>query len=190
MTQTPTGPSDPFSPENAPGVSLIVLMRLYDVGLALLHKIDPDAAAKLKDYHASGGIAGSLPTINLGKEEVAEKLPAAASVPATETFEQAQSEKDETFDDSSTRPIHTFDDFGLDTWDEGEALGVWDSEAPSNGAYESLRENLNLPPEASIYDERRERERQESQDRPEKFKKKAAYIHTRTSPKVDHITRP
>lgn len=52
---------DPFSPEHAPGLSLIVLMRIYDTQLALLRHADPEVAESLVNLHAEGKILGPLP---------------------------------------------------------------------------------------------------------------------------------
>lgn len=60
------GYSDPFDAETAPGLSLIVLMRIYDVQMALLAKTDPDAAEALYEAHAKGHIIGPLPAIDMG----------------------------------------------------------------------------------------------------------------------------
>lgn len=65
----PTAPvedevTDPFSPENAPGFSLIVLMRIYDTQLALLREQNPEVAEKLVNLHAEGKILGPLPTLD------------------------------------------------------------------------------------------------------------------------------
>jgi len=57
--------SDPFSPQEAPGISLIVLMRIYDATMALLDLASPERAAALHEIHARGGIVGSLPKIEM-----------------------------------------------------------------------------------------------------------------------------
>lgn len=51
----------PFDPENAAGLSLIVQMRLYDVLMAVLNKIDPETADRIYDAHEKGQIISSLP---------------------------------------------------------------------------------------------------------------------------------
>jgi hypothetical protein len=53
--------TDPFSPDNVGKVQLIVLMRIYDVLMAIYNDTDKDAAGRLHDLHAAGGILGSLP---------------------------------------------------------------------------------------------------------------------------------
>lgn len=56
---------DPFSPEYAPKLQLIVSMRIYDVLMALLTSEDETLAERLHELHADGKIMGSLPFINL-----------------------------------------------------------------------------------------------------------------------------
>jgi hypothetical protein len=51
----------PFGPEEAPGIALVVNMRIYDVLMAIYTKLDPDGAADLMEIHTKGGIIGSLP---------------------------------------------------------------------------------------------------------------------------------
>jgi hypothetical protein len=51
----------PFSAEEAPGIALIVNMRIYDVLMAIYTKLDKDGAADLMEIHTKGGIIGSLP---------------------------------------------------------------------------------------------------------------------------------
>jgi len=53
---------DPFDATNAPGVSLIVLMRIYDVLMALLDEQNADKAAELLQLHATGALAGTTPS--------------------------------------------------------------------------------------------------------------------------------
>ncbi len=55
-------PNDPFSAQNAPGLSLIVQMRTYDVLLALLNHFDEETADKITEAHESGQILTSLPS--------------------------------------------------------------------------------------------------------------------------------
>jgi len=55
---------DPFSPQSAPGFSLIVLMRIYDTQLALLREQNPEVAEKLVSLHAEGKILGPLPVLD------------------------------------------------------------------------------------------------------------------------------
>ena len=59
---------DPFSTENAPGLSLVVLMRIYDVLLGIYTEQNSEKAAILMQIHEEGGIVGSLPHLNLGEE--------------------------------------------------------------------------------------------------------------------------
>lgn len=62
---TDTGENlDPFSPENAPVVNIIMQMRIYDVLMALLTHTDKDAAKALLELHADGTIFGSIPSLN------------------------------------------------------------------------------------------------------------------------------
>lgn len=73
MTNEPNGPTNeprastnPFESEEAIAASLIVQMRIYDVLLAMLTKVDEGAANKLIDLHANGKILGPLPYLNMG----------------------------------------------------------------------------------------------------------------------------
>lgn len=54
--------NDPFDASNAPGIALIVQMRLYDVLMALLHESNPDKANELLQLHTTGALAGSTPS--------------------------------------------------------------------------------------------------------------------------------
>lgn len=56
---------DPFSPEHAPALSLITLMRIYDTQLALLREANPQVAEKLVELHAEGKIVGPLPMLDI-----------------------------------------------------------------------------------------------------------------------------
>lgn len=56
---------DPFSPEFSPKLSLIVLMRLYDVQMAILNEMNETMAARINEIHEHGGIVGSLPWLDL-----------------------------------------------------------------------------------------------------------------------------
>lgn len=60
---------DPFSPTNCPKLSLIVLMRIYDVQMAMLTVQDKVMAAKLAEEHARGNIVGALPFIDLTEND-------------------------------------------------------------------------------------------------------------------------
>lgn len=55
---------DPMSPEYAPGLSLIVLMRIYDVQMALLAESNPERAEALARLHANGGVLSAMPWID------------------------------------------------------------------------------------------------------------------------------
>lgn len=68
MAELNEGYTDPFDAETAPGLSLIVLMRIYDVQMAMLAKTDPEAAAALYEAHSKGAIIGPLPAINIGED--------------------------------------------------------------------------------------------------------------------------
>lgn len=68
--QDPEG-LDPFHPEVVPGVSLIVLMRIYDVLMATYTNLDPEGANKLYELHAAGKIVGSMPIIDMSPEDLA-----------------------------------------------------------------------------------------------------------------------
>lgn len=46
--------SSAFDPENFGPVMIIQMMRLYDIGLALLAAVDPEQAEKLADLHENG----------------------------------------------------------------------------------------------------------------------------------------
>ena len=58
---------DPFAFPNAPGLNLIVNMRIYDVLLGLYLEKNPERAKALMDIHAAGKILGSLPTYDPGE---------------------------------------------------------------------------------------------------------------------------
>jgi hypothetical protein len=64
MTETPEKVEDPFSPESAPGVSLVVQLRIYDVLLAMLNEMSPDKAEALMDLHATGALMAPPPMYN------------------------------------------------------------------------------------------------------------------------------
>lgn len=68
-THTAENDTDPFSPNNAPGLSLIVLMRLYDVQMALLSVTAPDKAAALHEAHLAGQVVGAPPAFAMPDEE-------------------------------------------------------------------------------------------------------------------------
>lgn len=47
---------DALDPSNAAVVQTITLMRIYDVLMGILTSSDAEAAAKLADFHARGGL--------------------------------------------------------------------------------------------------------------------------------------
>jgi hypothetical protein len=61
--------NDPFTPENAPAVQLIVLMRIYDVLLGLFAEANKEHADKLVELHNNGGVLGPLPWLDLTSKE-------------------------------------------------------------------------------------------------------------------------
>lgn len=60
-----TTPVNPFAPESAPGVQVIILMRIYDVLMALLQESNEEMHDKLDALHESGQVAWSLPYLDL-----------------------------------------------------------------------------------------------------------------------------
>lgn len=54
--------NDPFNANNAPGISLIVLLRIYDVMMALLKESNADVARELLQLHTTGALAGTTPS--------------------------------------------------------------------------------------------------------------------------------
>lgn len=61
-TETPQ--YSPFGPEEAPGIQLIVQMRIYDVLMAIYTNLDKEGAADLMEIHTKGGVIGSLPVFD------------------------------------------------------------------------------------------------------------------------------
>lgn len=59
---------DPFSPQAVGAFSLIALMRLYDVGMALLNETSPEVAARLAHLHAQGKVIGHFPSLDMEAE--------------------------------------------------------------------------------------------------------------------------
>lgn len=55
---------DPTSPEFAPGLSLIVLMRMYEVQMAVLREMNPEFASILLQLHEEGKISTPMPWID------------------------------------------------------------------------------------------------------------------------------
>lgn len=73
---------DPFAPENVGAVQLVVAMRIYDALMALLQATDAAAHDQLNEIHESGGVAWSLPWIDLTSPDE-ESNAADAFVPPT-----------------------------------------------------------------------------------------------------------
>lgn len=59
-----TDVSDAFAPQNAPGLSLVALMRIYDVLMNLLGTSNPAAHNQLNKLHAEGRLEYSLPVFD------------------------------------------------------------------------------------------------------------------------------
>lgn len=58
-------PSDAFSPESAPGLSLVMLMRIYDVLMTQLrYDHGEEISTNLLDVHASGALLTPPPFFN------------------------------------------------------------------------------------------------------------------------------
>jgi hypothetical protein len=51
-----------YSYKNAPGFSLIMLMRIYDVQMAILNEMSPDAATAIDEVHSAGRIVADPPS--------------------------------------------------------------------------------------------------------------------------------
>lgn len=51
----------PFGPNEAPGINLVVNMRIYDVLMAIYTHLNAQGAQDLMNIHAKGGILGTLP---------------------------------------------------------------------------------------------------------------------------------
>ena len=58
------GSSGPLSSDEAPGVQLIVQMRIYDALMGILTHLDAETAEALADLHRSGGILMSSPRLS------------------------------------------------------------------------------------------------------------------------------
>ena len=54
-----------MSDEDAKQITVITLMRIYDVLGMILNHLDPDAAEALAEKHAAGQLVGPLPSLNL-----------------------------------------------------------------------------------------------------------------------------
>ena len=64
--------NDPFHPDNVAKVQLIVLMRIYDVQMAILANLNEDgekASEYIHQQHQLGKIVGSLPWLDLSDEQ-------------------------------------------------------------------------------------------------------------------------
>lgn len=61
MTSDTPGPVDPLSPQQAPGISLVVQMRLYDVAMAILREMNEEVHTELLQAHSEGLILGPVP---------------------------------------------------------------------------------------------------------------------------------
>jgi hypothetical protein len=68
MTESGGAESNPFSAEEAPGVQLIVQMRIYDCLIALLTVADEELADNLLAAHAQGKIVTPLPAFKMDEE--------------------------------------------------------------------------------------------------------------------------
>lgn len=55
---------DPFGPTTAPGLSLIMQFRIYDLLMAILREQNPDVAREMLTLHATGAVAGPSPNFN------------------------------------------------------------------------------------------------------------------------------
>lgn len=55
---------DPLSDENLPIINFIQMGRLYDVGMAILTKMDKAAAEDLMQLHQEGNLVGFSPSFN------------------------------------------------------------------------------------------------------------------------------
>lgn len=55
---------DPLSEENLPIINFIQMGRLYDVGMAILTKMDKEAANDLMHLHSEGSLIGFSPSFN------------------------------------------------------------------------------------------------------------------------------
>lgn len=60
---------DPFHPDNVGGVQTVVLMRIYDVLMAILNDSDPHAALALHELHRAGRIVGSFPVLDIDVDQ-------------------------------------------------------------------------------------------------------------------------
>jgi hypothetical protein len=103
---------NPFDPETAPGVSLVVLMRIYDALMALLQATDEEAHDKLDAIHESGEVAWSLPFLDIKPDTPDDKSEddANASSESVPPDVNSQSDVSTTVDLlSNTGHLHTHD---------------------------------------------------------------------------------
>lgn len=56
---------DPFDAGNAPGVSLIILMRIYDLLAGIYNDMDPDKCAAVLELHKKGKLFLPLPYLDI-----------------------------------------------------------------------------------------------------------------------------
>lgn len=54
-----------LSDEDVKQITVISLMRIYDMLGAILTHLDKDQADALLEHHAQGGLAGPMPSLNL-----------------------------------------------------------------------------------------------------------------------------
>lgn len=66
--EPPVEDNNPFSDTNVKQVQLVVLMRIYDVLMALLQESDAELAGQLHALHEQGKILGSLPWLDLSQD--------------------------------------------------------------------------------------------------------------------------
>lgn len=52
---------DPLSPGAAPGINLVISLRIYDVLMAILGELNEDARTALNQAHSEGLLLGSVP---------------------------------------------------------------------------------------------------------------------------------
>lgn len=64
-----TKPSSAFDPDNFGPVMLIMMMRLYDLGLAFLSVIDKQGADELVELHSQGHTFSPRPAFIEGYED-------------------------------------------------------------------------------------------------------------------------
>jgi hypothetical protein len=59
-----TGAHDPFSQAEAPGISLVVLLRIYDVLMGMYTEMAPEKADALIEAHLKGTLLGPTPAFS------------------------------------------------------------------------------------------------------------------------------